>query len=183
MRPVTKIATGLVIVFGTVRFNGLDLLFDPVGWGMCAAGLLLLQRPGDAFARAQASALCMVVVSLLAVLASGARTDEPFRHVIDIAATAGALVTVWLIVDALMTRMRSRGDNSRVALLDVLRWAVAGLGAAGLLAGYGYAELSSVLVVGWFAALVVLTVVLYRLAHRPYFAATRPASDGEVSST
>ncbi|RSM98196.1 hypothetical protein DMB42_45150 [Nonomuraea sp. WAC 01424] len=152
MRPVTKIATGLVIVFGALRFNGLDLLFDPVGWGMCAAGLLLLQRPGDAFARAQA------------------------------AATAGALVTVWLIVDALMTRMRSRGDNSRVALLDVLRWAVAGLGAAGLLAGYGYAELSSVLVVGWFAALVVLTVVLYRLADRPYFAATRPASDGEVSS-
>ncbi|MFI9593493.1 hypothetical protein [Nonomuraea sp. NPDC052265] len=183
MRPVTKITTGLVIAFGALRFNGLDLLFDPVGWGLCAAGLLSLQRPGDAFARARSWAFCMVPVSLVGVLASGAPMDEPVRQVIGVANTAGSLITVWLIADALMTRMRARGDNSQAALLDVLRWAVAGLGAAGLLAGYGYAELSPVLLVAWFAALVVLIIVLYRSAGLPYFSAPLPISDDEVSST
>ncbi|MFI6993770.1 hypothetical protein [Nonomuraea wenchangensis] len=172
MRPVTKIATGLVIAFGALRLNGFDLLFDPVGWGLCAAGLLSLQRPGDAFAVAHAWAVYMVPVSLVAVFADGVPTDEPVKHVIGIAVTVGGLITVWLIVDALMIRMRSRGDSSQVALLDVLRWAVAGLGGVGLLARYGYAELSPVLLVGWFAALVVLIVVLYRSADRPYLCAT-----------
>ncbi|MET8984070.1 hypothetical protein ABZW49_01345 [Nonomuraea wenchangensis] len=172
MLPVTNIATGLVIAFCALRLNGLDLLFDPVGWGLCAAGLLSLQRLGHAFAVARAWALCMVPVSLVAVFAEGVRTDEPIKQVIGIAVTVGGLITVWLIVDALMIRMRSSGDSSQVALLDVLRWAVAGLGGAGLLARYGYGELSPVLLVGWFAALVVLIAVLYRSADRPYLRAT-----------
>ncbi|YCK33119.1 hypothetical protein ACNF49_03150 [Actinomadura sp. ATCC 39365] len=176
MHPVTKIATGLVVAFGALRLNGLDLLFDPVGWGLCAAGLLSLEQPGDAFARARTSAGCMVPVSLVAVFMGGEPTDGPIKDVIGIAATAGALIAVWLIVDAFMIHLRSSGDTSQVALLDVLRWAVAGLGAAGLLAGHGYAELSPVLLAGWFAALVVLVVMLFRLADRPEF------SDGKVGS-
>ncbi|MER6575921.1 hypothetical protein [Nonomuraea sp. NPDC001023] len=182
MRPVTKIATGLVIAFGALRLNGLDLLFDPVGWGLCAAGLLSLQRPGDAFATARQWAFCMGLVSLVPV-AIGPGTDEPIRLVIGFVGTAGPLITVWLIADALITAMRAHGDNSQAALLDVLRWAVAGLGAAGLLAGYGYAELSPVLLVAWFAALVVLIVVLYRSSGLPYFSAPSPIPDDEVSST
>ncbi|MEU8320910.1 hypothetical protein AB0C33_21365 [Nonomuraea sp. NPDC048881] len=182
MRPVTKIATGLVITFGALRFNGLDLLFDPVGWGLCADGLLRLQRPGDAFARAQAWAVGMIPVSLVAVFTGGTPTYEPIRYVIGTAATVGGLVTVWLIADALMTRMRSGGGGSQVPLLDVLRWAVAGLGTAGLLAGHGYSELSPVLLVGWFIVIVALVVVLYRAAGRPEFSAVPPASDDKVGS-
>lgn len=182
MRPVTNIATGLVIAFCAFRLNGVDLLFDPVGWALCAAGLLSLRRPGDAFAVARAWALCMAPVSLVAVFAGGVRADEPIKHVIGIAVTVGGLITVWLIVDALMMRMRSHGDSSQIALLDVLRWAVAGLGGAGLLAKYGYGELPPVLLAGWFAALVVLIAVLYRSADRPYLRATPSASDDEVRS-
>ncbi|MFI6174613.1 hypothetical protein ACIA8R_03635 [Nonomuraea sp. NPDC051191] len=160
MRPVTKIVTGLVIAFCAVRLSGLDLLFDPVGWGLCAAGLLPLRRPGDAFARAQTWTICMVPASLVATYASGELPDEPVRDLIGNAVTAGALVTVWLITDAFVSRMCSLGDSSPAALLDVLRWAVAGLGTAGLPAGSGYAELSPVLTLGWFAALVVLVIAL-----------------------
>ncbi|MEU6722937.1 hypothetical protein ABZ917_04385 [Nonomuraea wenchangensis] len=183
MQPVTKIATGLVIAFCSLRLNGVDLLFDPVGWGLCAAGLLSLQRPGDAFAVARAWAVCMAPVSLVAVFADGVRADEPITHVIGIAVTVGGLITVWLIVDALMIRMRSHGDSSQVALLDVLRWAVAGLGGAGLPARYGYGELSSVLLVAWFAALAVLIVVLYRSADRPSLCATTSASDNGAQAS
>ncbi|MEU5859804.1 hypothetical protein ABZ815_01420 [Nonomuraea sp. NPDC047529] len=72
--------------------------------------------------------------------------------------------------------MCSLGDSSRAALLDVLRWAVAGLGTAGLPAGSGYAELSPVLTLGWFVALVVLVIALWGVRDRPYFAGVRPVS-------
>ncbi|WP_344860510.1 hypothetical protein [Planomonospora alba] len=51
--------------------------------------------------------------------------------------------------------------------LDVLRWAVAGMGALGALAGYGYAELGPAVLLAWFAAVVALIAVLYRSAGLP----------------
>ncbi|WP_406312911.1 hypothetical protein OHA77_30910 [Streptosporangium sp. NBC_01639] len=174
MRPVTKIATGFVFAFGALRFNGFDLLLDPVGWGLCASGLAQLQRSvDDPFGRARTFAIVMVCVSFGPMFASVVPWNYPLmvfpvKHVIGLANTAGALIAVWLSVDAIIRRIRPCGDTSRAALLDVLRWAVVGLGTLGILAGYGYANLGLVPLIAWFAAIAALIVVLYRSARLPY---------------
>ncbi|MEU4533605.1 hypothetical protein AB0G15_01945 [Streptosporangium sp. NPDC023825] len=178
MRPVAKIATGFLFAFAAFRLNGFDLLVDPVGWFLCVSGLSQLRRSAhDPFDRARFFAIATLCTSLVAMVVSGVPSNglltlSPVEHVIGIAKTAGALITVWLSVDAVIRRIRSRGDVSRVALLDVSRWAVAGLGALGMLVGYGYADLGPVLLVAWFAAVAVLIIALYRSAHLPYLSQT-----------
>ncbi|MEV4577971.1 hypothetical protein AB0K16_32465 [Nonomuraea jabiensis] len=171
MLPVTKIATGFVVAFGALRFNGFDLLFDPVGWGLCASGLLQLQRSADdPFDRAKSFAVAMVCISLVATIPFGASRDQVgsfIAHVIGIAHTAGALIATWFSADAIIRQIRPSGDLSRAELLDVLRWAVAGLGALGTLAGYGYADLGPVVLIAWFAAIAGLIAVLYHSASLP----------------
>jgi hypothetical protein len=190
MPPVAKIATGFVFAFGAFRLNGFDLLFDPVGWGLCASGLSLLQRSGDdAFGRARSFAVTMMCVSFVVLVIPGVDvSDSPIGRVIGIASTGGSLITVWLAVDAVIRRIRpyaevsrrirpyaevSRrirpyAEVSRVALLDVLRWTVLVLGLLGLLVGYGYADPTSAVLMAWFASVVALVVVLYGLAGLPY---------------
>ncbi|MEV4376640.1 hypothetical protein [Streptosporangium sp. NPDC049644] len=176
MRPVAKIATGFVFVFGAFRLNGFDLLFDPVGWGLCVSGLFWLERSvDDPFGRARLAAVAMVCASLVATivsLADSSRTlsTSSLGEVIGIANTAGSLITVWLVSDAIIRQMRPRGATSPAALLDVLRWAVVSLGALGVLAGYGYADLGVFALVAWFAAIVALIVLLYHSARLPYLA-------------
>ncbi|MFI7699741.1 hypothetical protein [Nonomuraea sp. NPDC049480] len=184
MPPVTKIALGFVLVFGALRLNGFDLLLDPAGWGLCAAGLSQLQRSAeDPFARARSIALVMFFLSFAAMIdydrGSGEHlTDSPVEHVIGLAGTAGALIAVWLTVEAVIRRLRSHEETSRAARLDVLRWAVAGLGVLGVPAGYGYAVLGPVTVIAWFAALVALIIVLYRSARLPCLSPTRKPVTG-----
>ncbi|WP_188194823.1 hypothetical protein [Nonomuraea sp. SYSU D8015] len=173
MPPVTTIALGFVVVFGALRFNGFDLLFDPVGWGMCAAGASRLQRsPEGPFARAEAAAMVMIFVSLAALLspspgAGRGVTESAAEHVIEVVDTLGSLIALWLVVEAVVRRLRSCGKTSRAARLDVLRWAVAGLGALALPAGYGYAIPGPATAIAWFTALVVLIVMLIRSARLP----------------
>ncbi|MBB5774426.1 hypothetical protein [Nonomuraea jabiensis] len=177
MLPVTKIATGFVVAFGALRFNGFDLLFNPIGWGLCASGLLELRRSADdPFGRAGSFAVAMACISLVATIPFGASDDQAvsfIANVIGIANTAGALITVWVSVDAVIRRIRPSGDLSRAALLDVLRWAVAVLGALSALAGYGYADLGLVVLIAWFSAIVALIAVLYRSASLPCFSPPR----------
>ncbi|GAB2482453.1 hypothetical protein GCM10027187_57580 [Streptosporangium sandarakinum] len=170
MRPVTKIATGFVFAFGALRLNGFDLLLDPVGWGLCASGLFRLRRSGDGpFAAAWVSAVAMVYVSFaILTVSSGVlgydRTVSYFAQVISVAGTAGALLTVWLAVEAVIRRIRPAGETATADLLDVLRWAVAGLGALAALAQYGYVGLETAVGIVWFAAVISLIIVLYRSA-------------------
>lgn len=173
MRPVATIATGFVVAFGALRFNGFDLLLDAAGWGMVAAGLIKLQRSAaDSFSRAGFFAVAMACATFIAMFTSGVssgsdRVADATVQVIGVVSTAGALVTVWMVVDAIIRRLRASGDTSKIALLDVLRWAVVGLGALGMLAGYGYAALGGFIAIAWFAAIVALVVVLYRSARLP----------------
>ncbi|WP_030915806.1 hypothetical protein [Streptosporangium amethystogenes] len=174
MRPVAKIATGFVLVFGAFRFNGFDLLLDPVGWNLCVSGLFRLERSvDDPFGRARLAAVAMVCTSLVATIVSIADSSRTLStsslgEVIGIANTAGTLITVWLITDAIIRRIRPQGAISPVALLDVLRWLVVGLGVLGALVQHGYADLGLFALVAWFAAIVALIIVLYRSAHLPY---------------
>ncbi|MBG0814670.1 hypothetical protein [Planomonospora sp. ID82291] len=173
MRPVTKIATGFVLAFGALRINGFDLLLDPVGWALCASGASALRRTvDDPFSRVGLAAVTMVWTSLVIMATYFVDEDRPLMdspvgHMMGVAGTVGALITVWLAADAVIRRIRFCGDVSRAGLLDVLRWAVAGLGALGVPAGYGYADPGVVLPIVWFAALVALIVVLYRAARLP----------------
>ncbi|MEU9834566.1 hypothetical protein AB0D67_23805 [Streptosporangium sp. NPDC048047] len=170
MRPVTTIVTGFVFAFGAFRLNGFDLLLDPVGWGLCASGLFRLCRSGDdPFAAAWVSAVAMICVSFAIMTVSGGvlgygRTASLFAQVLDIAGTAGGLIAVWLAVEAVIRRIRPHGETAMADLLDVLRWAVAGVGAFTLLARYGYVGLGAVVVVVWFAVFISLVIVLYRSA-------------------
>ncbi|MEV1167783.1 hypothetical protein [Nonomuraea sp. NPDC049784] len=171
MLPVTKIATGFVVVFGALRFNGFDLLFDPVGWVLCASGLFQLQRSADdPLGRAKSLAIAMVGISFVATAASGASPGEgisSITQVIGIVNTVGVLITVWVSVDTVIRQIHPRGEVSRAALLDVLRWAVVILETLGMLVGYGYADLGPVVLIAWFAAVAALIVVLYRSAGLP----------------
>ncbi|MDR8407507.1 hypothetical protein MTP10_01990 [Nonomuraea sp. 3-1Str] len=183
--PLTKIATGFVFAFGALRFNGFDLLFDPVGWGLCASGLTqLLHSAGDPFDRARSFAVAMVSVSLVAVFASGVPhpSDEPasfsLSQVIGLVDTAGALIAVWLTVDAIIRRIRPHGEISTAARLDVLRWAVVSLGVLGILSGFGHADLGFVTPIAWFVAVVALIVVLYRAAGLPWLFPTEERATG-----
>jgi hypothetical protein len=174
--PVTKIATGFIVVFAAFRFNGFDLLLDPVGWGLCAAGLVQLGKSlDDPFNRVAISAVTMVCVSfvaLIAPVASDSIATSPITHLIGLANALGALVTVWLAVDAVIGRIRTGADTSMAGSLDLLRWAVAGLGLLGTLAGYGYATLGQVTLIAWFAAVVALVIALYRSARLPCLSPT-----------
>ncbi|NRQ37122.1 hypothetical protein HII36_35600 [Nonomuraea sp. NN258] len=173
MSPITKVATGLVLAFGALRINGFDLLIDPVGWWLCVAGLSSLRRsPADAFGVARGFAIAMICVSTLGLLGA-------LQGVSALAGTLGGLVTVWLIADAVIRRIRPEGEDFLATLLDVLRWAVAGLGALGLVAGYGLVPMGIVVVVAWFVALVALIAVLYRVAGLPCLGGDqRPFNDG-----
>lgn len=174
MRPVAKIATGFVFVFGAFRFNGFDLLLDPVGWGLCVSGLFRLERSADdPFGRARLAAAAMVCASLVATIVSVADSSRTLStsslgEMIGIANTAGTLITVWLITDAIIRRIRPQGAVSPAALLDVLRWVVVGLGVLVVLTRHGYADLGIFTLVTWVAAIVALIVMLYRSAHLPY---------------
>lgn len=168
MPPVALIATGLVIVYAALRLDGFDLLLDPVGWAMCAVGLSRLRdaslHPADpAGAAATTSMVFLSIVDLLII--GPAAPDTSLEQALDLAEKAGSLLAIWLIGEIVAGRLRPGGHASRAALLDVLRWTVAALGVAGMLAPYGYAGLPLAVTVAWFAALVVLVVVLYRSAN------------------
>ncbi|MEV4835473.1 hypothetical protein AB0K05_13180 [Nonomuraea sp. NPDC049486] len=179
LRPLKRIVAGLVIVYCALRVNDFDLLLNPLGWAMCATPLLLLRRSaGDPFDLARTSVLAMVCLSAVAVFAgwvgpSLGSTPSPVVELIGVAEGVGGLVAVWLITDAVIRRIRSYGIASGVAVLDVLRWVVVGLGALGTPAGLGYTALGPVVAVGWFACLAALLLMLYRSAKLPYAASVR----------
>jgi hypothetical protein len=125
----------------------------------------------------------MACVSLVAVLSEGTRSgsgllDSPIRYLSALAGSVGALITVWLIVDAVLRQVRRYEDHPRLAFLDTLRWGMAGLGTLGILAGYGYADFGGEVGIAWFATMVALVAVLYSLADLPSLASRRNAVPG-----
>lgn len=64
LRPLATVATGLVIVLIDFRVEGLDLIPDPVGWGIAAWALSSLQTVHRGFYVASVAAWLAVVPSL-----------------------------------------------------------------------------------------------------------------------
>ncbi|MET8007212.1 hypothetical protein [Nonomuraea glycinis] len=172
LRPVTKIAAGIGFAFAHFHVNGFDLLIDPFGWFMCAIGLGQLRRsPTDPFGRAGTAAVTMACVSLVALLSKGVRTssllENPLAHLSGFADTVGALITVWLIVDAVLRRIRRSEAHAKLTLIDVLRWLMVGLGVLGLMDGYSPVDFGAEVGVAWFAATAALVITLYSVGDRP----------------
>lgn len=172
LRPVTKIAAGIGFAFAHFHVNGFDLLIDPLGWYMCAIGLGQLRRsPTDPFGRAGTAAVTMACVSLVALLSKGVRTssllENPLAHLSAFADTVGALIAVWLIVDAVLRRIRRSEAHAKLTLIDVLRWLMVGLGVLGLMDGYSPVDFGAEVDVAWFAATAALVITLYSVADRP----------------
>ena len=69
MRPLTLVAAGLVVVVVDLRTEYLDLLPDPVGWGLVAVGAWRLAVTPAAWAAG------------LATLVSAANVNVPYRFV------------------------------------------------------------------------------------------------------
>ncbi|SEL83636.1 hypothetical protein [Nonomuraea pusilla] len=176
-RPLAWVATGFVLAFAAVRLNGFDLLLDPLGWGLCAAGLSRLGRTGeDPFGRARTFAVGMVWVSAVALAARGALTedlpmDSSVLQVVELAERAGSSITVWVIADAVIGRIRLFGRHGRAAFLDVLRWAVAAFGILVLPPAQAYLNDGYIVLIAWLMALVVLVLEFYRLSQFPPFLA------------
>ncbi|MGW3343560.1 hypothetical protein ACWDA3_09635 [Nonomuraea rubra] len=172
MTPAAKIATGLLLAFCAFRLNGFDVLFDPAGWMCCATGLGQLRRSGDDLpGLAGRVAVAMAWVSAAAWLFPVAADGESVvRQVIGLANGGGGLVAVWLVAEVVIARLRASTREFGAGLLDVLRWAVSGLGAMALLIEYGYGDLGGTVVISWFGALVAMIVALYRWAHLPCLA-------------
>ena len=175
-RPVTKIATGIVFAFAHFHVNGFDLLIDPIGGAMCVIGLGQLRRsPTDPFGRAGTAALTMICISLVAMLTKDVRTsagplESSLAYLSGFADTVGALITAWLIVDAILRQIRRSEAHPRLTLVDVLRRPMAGLGALGIMDGYGSFDFGVEVGIAWFATVVTLAALLYSLADRPCLA-------------
>ncbi|MER7499227.1 hypothetical protein AB0L05_26760 [Nonomuraea pusilla] len=134
------------------------------------SGLSRLRREDDdPFGRARTLALAMACASaavlvLAAVLVNGGPMAASVLRVVEGAEAAGAYVTVWVIADAVIRRIRLFGYHRRAAVLDVLRWAVAGLGTIGLLNTNGYLNFGFIVLIAWLIALVAIIVEFYRLS-------------------
>ncbi|MEV4468098.1 hypothetical protein [Nonomuraea sp. NPDC049504] len=157
-RPGLKIAIGLLVAFAALRVGGLDLLFDPIGWWLCLLGVGDL-KPGS---KAGWLALGMAVLSVVALFEGDAAQGTSYSA-FWLGYAAGALVTLWAVVDVAIRYIRPSGDHYDVTLLDALRWAVVGAGAVALLAESGYAWLGEVAVIAMYCALALLVVILWRL--------------------
>ncbi|WP_345387583.1 hypothetical protein [Nonomuraea salmonea] len=118
-----KIAIGLLVAFAALRVGGLDLLFDPIGWWLCLLGVGDL-KPGS---KAGWLALGMAVLSVVALFEGDAAQGTSYSA-FWLGYAAGALVTLWAVVDVAIRYIRPSGDHYDVTLLDALRWAVVGGG-------------------------------------------------------
>ncbi|MFG1946128.1 hypothetical protein [Nonomuraea sp. NPDC048826] len=170
-RPGTKVVLGLAVVFVAVRVDGFDVLLNPVGWAVCASSLARLGSAGDLFSRAAAFALGMVCLSTVALYASGVRASlgagaSPVIQLIGLAENVASLVGLWLVAEAVVRRLRLA--DRPAAALDVLRWALAGLGVLDLLDDFGHVEPGPVVPVAWGAGFLALLVMLHRTIDRPY---------------
>lgn len=68
MRALTLVGWGLLVVLLDLRFDGFDVVMDPVGWAMVVAGLGRLRHRHPGLATARAAAMAAGVVSVVQVV-------------------------------------------------------------------------------------------------------------------
>ncbi|NYG56644.1 hypothetical protein [Nocardioides perillae] len=115
LAPLRTMAFGLLVVLVDLRFDGFDVLPDPVGWVVAVVVVSRLAGLHRAFTVATAASVVCLLVSVPGVLA----TDLGLLGALDTAATT-------VFVFAVCTAVRALVRDEAVAA-DQLRWADLGL--------------------------------------------------------
>ncbi|MBS43939.1 MAG: hypothetical protein CMH83_12410 [Nocardioides sp.] len=115
LRPLALVAWGFVVVIADLRFDGLDVLPDPLGFALVAAGLAQVRAHHPAYGVGAAAGALGVLISVPAVL------GEPTGLLATLAAVAQTVVVFATCTALVATVPRVRGSA------DVLRWADLGL--------------------------------------------------------
>ena len=170
---------GLLIVLLGAHVHGYDLLADPFGWLLVLVGLATLPVPS----RATLQRMATLSLLISAVVWFPAARDA--LNVTDLALAWAAglpeLVTLILLAHALAQVARLAGDQRARTWLQTARTlliVVTVLPAVVL--GGGFDSLDTALGVAGSLVLLLLVVLLFRYAGRPW---AQPAPDGESSPT
>ncbi|WP_377642603.1 hypothetical protein [Oryzobacter terrae] len=141
MRALSLVGVGLLVVFLDLRIEGFDLIADPVGWGLVAAGASRLrERHPAGFDLARYAAVAAAVTSAVeAVLVLGSPGAGAWLSVVvtllDLAVVVGLCTALAALLDAAgdrrsaSARLIRAGDVAlTVVMAPLLAWgAVAGL--------------------------------------------------------
>jgi hypothetical protein len=160
---------GLVIVLLTAAVHGYDLLADPLGWVLVLAGVGSLPVPQRATLRALAtlSLLVSVVVWFPATRDALNVTDLALAW----AAGLPALATVIVLAHALAQQARLNGDASARSWLQTSRTLlIVVVLLPPVVLGGGLDGLDGALGVAGSLSLLLLIVLLFRYAGRPWAA-------------
>lgn len=118
LRPLATAATGLVLVLVDLRFQGVDLVPDPVGWGLAAVALGSLQTLHRGFRVAGVAAWLAVIPSL----PEWVGVEHPL---IGVAVSLALLVVLFAVCTAVMAVSPARRSTAAA-----VRWLGLGLTAA-----------------------------------------------------
>lgn len=167
MKPLQSVAMGLVIVVLGAPVDGYDLLADPVGWVLVLLGLASLPLPQGGSLRALAA--LSLVVSVVVWFPSARDSLNVTDVALAWAAGLPELTTVILLAHALAQVARLAGDRQARSWLQTARTlllVVAFLPAVVL--GGGFDSLDGALGVVGSLVLLLLIVLLFRYAGRPW---------------
>ncbi len=159
---------GLVIVFLSARFEGVDALADPVGWALVVAGLLVLR---DSLPLAGTAITAAVVAGLVAVPLVLPRLEDRLTPSGQWAASLPQIAFCVVLCTALAT-VADRSGTAEAVRVGVLRWVFVAVGVGPVLVYGGELDaLTTPLAVVAVLANLALVYYLFKLSRRPAFGA------------
>lgn len=169
MPPLARVALGLVIVVLDLRFEGVDLMPDPVGWALVLWGLVPLAGRHRGFGAGVAAALVGALLSVPQVLAEPGEALGTLQAVVETVLVFGTCTAIGGLADEARVRTTANRIRWTDLGLTVVLTGLASLpveqprdvtGVAALAVALGLATL---VVMVWFL------VFLLGVRHRPAF--------------
>jgi O-antigen/teichoic acid export membrane protein len=114
MNPLRSLAWGMLLVMVDVRFDGVDILPDPLGWVIAGVAASTLARAHPAGRSAFTVATAAAVAGLLPSLPDWVGSDHP---VIELVIAVAMFVVVFATCTALMVVVPQRRDSA-----NKIRW-------------------------------------------------------------
>ncbi len=167
MKPLQGVAMGLVIVLLGANVHGYDLLPDPVGWLLVLVGLGILPLPQRPTLRSLAT------FSLLVSFVVWFPAARDALNVTDLALAWAAglpeLATLIVLAHALAQAARRAGDQPARTWLQTARTLLVVVAVLPpIVLGGGFDSLDTALGVVGSVVLLLLIVLLFRYAARPW---------------
>jgi hypothetical protein len=167
VKPVQAVAMGLVIVLVGAPVNGFDLLADPLGWLLVLVGLAA--TPPARRVGLQALATLSLAVSAVVWFPAARDALNVTDPALAWAAGLPELLTVILLAQTLAQAARAAGDQPARSWLQTSRTLLIGVAVLpAVVLGGGFDSLDTALGVAGSLALLLLIVLLFRYAARPW---------------